>query len=146
MVTLTIEGQEVTVPEGTLLVDAAKQAGIYIPVFCYHPKMEPVGMCRMCMVEIGRPQRDRDTGEFRRDDNGELLIDFGQKTETACTMPVGEGWVVKTTSEKALQAQGQVVEFLLTSHPLDCPVCDKGGECPLQELTMDFGSGKSRFH
>ncbi|MFP3854671.1 MAG: NADH-quinone oxidoreductase subunit NuoG [Anaerolineales bacterium] len=145
-VTLTIEGRQVTVPEGTLLVDAAKMAGVYIPVFCYHPKMEPVGMCRMCLVEIGRPEMDRETGQFKRDENGELVIQYGQNTETACTQPVGEGWVVKTTSEKALKSQSEIVEFLLTSHPLDCPVCDKGGECPLQELTMDFGSGKSRFH
>ncbi len=145
MVSLTIQGLPVTVPEGTLLVDAAKRAGIYIPVFCYHPKLEPVGMCRMCLVEIGRPKRDRQTGELIRDESGQPLIEFGPKLETACTTPVEEGWVVHTTSAKSLQGQKQIVEFLLTSHPLDCPVCDKGGECPLQELSMDFGSGKSRF-
>jgi NADH-quinone oxidoreductase subunit G len=145
MVTLTIQGVEVTVPKGTYLVDAAKQAGIYIPVFCYHPKLDPVGMCRMCLVEIGRPKRDRQSGEVMRDESGEPIIEFGPKLETACTTPVGDGWVVRTSSEKALQGQKQIVEYLLTSHPLDCPVCDKGGECPLQELTMDFGSGKSRF-
>jgi NADH-quinone oxidoreductase subunit G len=144
-VTLTITGRQVTVPAGTLLVDAAKQAGIYIPVFCYHPKLDPVGMCRMCLVEIGRPKKDRDSGDFVRDENGDSVIEFGAKLETACTTPVGEGWVVKTASPKSLEGQGQIVEFLLTSHPLDCPVCDKGGECPLQELTMDFGAGKSRF-
>lgn len=145
-VSLTIEGQEVTVPEGTLLVNAAKEVGVYIPVFCYHPKLESVGMCRMCLVEIGRPKRDRETGDFVRDEAGEPVIEFGPKLETACTTPVGEGWVVRTASEKALAGQAEIVEFLLTSHPLDCPVCDKGGECPLQELTMDFGAGKSRFH
>ncbi|MGA9532555.1 MAG: NADH-quinone oxidoreductase subunit NuoG [Anaerolineales bacterium] len=144
-VTLTITGRQVTVPKGTLLVDAAKKAGIYIPVFCYHPKLDPVGMCRMCLVEIGRPKKDRDSGDFVRDENGDPVIEFGGKLETACTTPVGEGWVVNTASQKALEGQGQIVEFLLTSHPLDCPVCDKGGECPLQELTMDFGAGKSRF-
>lgn len=144
-VTLTIQGLEVTVPAGTLLVDAAKQAGIYIPVFCYHPKLEPVGMCRMCLVEIGRPKKDRQTGAVMTDESGEPIIEFGPKLETACTTPVDEGWVVRTSSERALQGQKQIVEYLLTSHPLDCPVCDKGGECPLQELTMDFGSGKSRF-
>jgi NADH-quinone oxidoreductase subunit G len=144
-VTLTIQGIEVTVPAGTLLVDAAKQAGIYIPVFCYHPKLEPVGMCRMCLVEIGRPKKDRQSGDLMTDESGEPIIEFGPKLETSCTTPVGEGWVVRTSSERALQGQKQIVEYLLTSHPLDCPVCDKGGECPLQELTMDFGSGKSRF-
>jgi NADH-quinone oxidoreductase subunit G len=144
-VTLTIQGLQVTVPAGTMLVDAAKQAGIYIPVFCYHPKLDPVGMCRMCLVEIGRPKKDRQSGEVMRDDSGEPIIEFGPKLETACTTPVDDGWVVRTSSEKALQGQKQIVEYLLTSHPLDCPVCDKGGECPLQELTMDFGSGKSRF-
>jgi len=143
---LTIEGVPVRVPAGTLLVDAAKQSGVYVPVFCYHPKLDPVGMCRMCLVEIGRPKRDRESGEFLRDDSGEVLLEFGPKLETACTTPVGDGWVVRTASEKALQGQGEIVEFLLTSHPLDCPVCDKGGECPLQELTMDFGAGKSRFN
>ncbi len=144
-VSLTIQGLEVTVPAGTFLVDAAKQAGIYIPVFCYHPKLDPVGMCRMCLVEIGRPKKDRQTGEVMTDEAGQPIIEFGPKLETACTTPVGDGWVVRTSSERALQGQKQIVEYLLTSHPLDCPVCDKGGECPLQELTMDFGSGKSRF-
>lgn len=145
-VTLTIEGRQVSVPPGTLLVDAAKKAGIYIPVFCYHPKLDPVGMCRMCLVEIGRPKRDRGSGDYIRDQSGQVIIEFGPNLETACTTPVGEGWVVRTASEKALAGQADIVEFLLTSHPLDCPVCDKGGECPLQELTMDFGAGKSRFH
>lgn len=143
--TLTIEGVPVTVPNGTLIVDAAKRAGVYIPVFCYHPKLEPVGMCRMCLVEIGRPRRDRSSGDFLRDENGELVIEFGPKLETACTTPVGENWVVRSTSQAALTGQKLIVEYLLTSHPLDCPICDKGGECPLQELTMDFGAGKSRF-
>ena len=143
---LTIEGVPVSVPEGTLLVDAAKRAGVYVPVFCYHPKLEPVGMCRMCLVDIGRPKRDRQSGEFLHDDAGELLLEYGPKLETACTTPVGEGWVVRTASDKALKGQSEIVEFLLSSHPLDCPVCDKGGECPLQELTMDFGAGKSRFN
>ena len=91
MVELTIEGQPVRVPAGTLLVDAAKQAGIDIPVFCYHPKMKPVGMCRMCLVEIGRPQRDRATGELARDKDGRPVISFSGKLETACTTPVEGG-------------------------------------------------------
>jgi NADH-quinone oxidoreductase subunit G len=144
-VTLTIEGAEVTVPAGTLLVDAAKKVGIDIPVFCYHPKLKPVGMCRMCLVEIGRPLRDRKTGELQHDDEGQPIIQFGPKLETACTTEVGNGWVVRVNSEKAVEGRKQIVEFLLTSHPLDCPVCDKGGECPLQNQTMAYGPGESRF-
>ncbi|MCL4824794.1 MAG: (2Fe-2S)-binding protein, partial [Anaerolineales bacterium] len=146
-VTLTIDNTQVTVPAGTLVVDAAKRAGLDVPVFCYHPKMEPAGMCRMCLVEIGRPMMDRATGKPVLDENGQPKIQFMPKLETACTNPVSEGMVVKTqaTSEKARDGQRGTVEFLLTSHPLDCPVCDKGGECPLQEHTMKYGPGTSRF-
>ena len=144
-VRLVIDGRGVSVPSGTLLVDAAKRAGIEVPVFCYHPKLEPVGMCRMCLVEIGRPERDRATGDWSRDADGKPRVRFGGKLETACTTPVGEGWEVRVASETARQGRKEIVEFLLTSHPLDCPICDKGGECPLQELTMDHGAGTSRF-
>ena len=144
-VTLTIDGKKVTVPDGMLVVDAAKVAGIDVPVFCYHPKMEPVGMCRMCLVEIGRPMMDRNTGKPILDEKGEPKLQFLPKLETACTNPVSDGMVVYTQSEKAKAGQKSTVEFLLTSHPLDCPICDKGGECPLQNLTMAHGPGKSRF-
>ncbi|NJC96351.1 MAG: NADH-quinone oxidoreductase subunit NuoG [Anaerolineae bacterium] len=143
-VTLTIDGIQVTVPEGIVVADAAKMAGIDIPVFCHHPKLEPVGMCRMCLVEIGRPVRDRATGQFVME-NGAPKIQFMPKLETACTNKVEEGMVVLTLSEKATEGQKGTLEFLLTSHPLDCPICDKGGECPLQNLTMEHGPGKSRF-
>jgi len=143
-VTLTIDGKQVSVPEGTGLADAAKMVGIDIPVFCHHPKLEPVGMCRMCLVEIGRPMRDRTTGQFVME-NGAPKIQFMPKLETACTNKVEEGMVVLTQSAKATDGQKGTVEFLLTSHPLDCPICDKGGECPLQNLTMAHGPGKSRF-
>ena len=132
-------------PAGTLVVDAAKMIGIDIPVFCYHPKMEPVGMCRMCLVDIGRPVVDRATGQPLLNEDGTPKIQFGPKLETACTTPVSEGMVVRTTTEKVTDARREMLEFLLTSHPLDCPVCDKGGECPLQNLTMAHGPGKSRF-
>lgn len=144
LVTLSIDGKQVSVPKGTLVVDAAKQAGIDIPVFCYHPKMEPAGMCRMCLVELGRPMIDRATGQPVME-NGQPKIQWAPKLETACTNLVSEGMVVLTRSEKAKAGQKEILEFLLTSHPLDCPVCDKGGECPLQNLTMDYGPGKSRF-
>jgi NADH-quinone oxidoreductase subunit G len=143
-VTLTIDGKEITAPEGMGLVDAAKLAGIDIPVFCHHPKLKPVGMCRMCLVEIGRPVRDRNSGEIVME-NGAPKIQFMPKLETACTNKVEEGMVVLTQSDKARDGQRGTLEFLLTSHPLDCPICDKGGECPLQNLTMRHGPGKSRF-
>ncbi len=145
LVRLKIDDIDVRVPKGTLVVNAAKQAGIEIPVFCHHPKIEAVGMCRMCLVEIGTPKRDRSTGENILDEGGQPQIEFWPKLETSCTMQVSEGMVVKVSSEKAIEGRKQILEFLLTSHPLDCPVCDKGGECSLQDLAMGHGSGESRF-
>jgi NADH-quinone oxidoreductase subunit G len=123
-VSLVVDGREVTAPEGTMLVDAAKQGDVEIPVFCYEPKLgDPVGACRMCLVEIeGMP-----------------------KLQTACSTPVRDGMVVYTQTDRVKVAQNAVVEFLLVNHPLDCPVCDKGGECPLQDIAMGWGPGKSRF-
>ena len=144
-VNLMIDNQPLSVPAGTLVVDAAKLVGNDIPVFCYHPKMEPVGMCRMCLVEIGRPSVDRATGKPQLNQDGSPVIQYGPKLETACTTPVSEGMVVRTISPKVEDARREVLELLLTSHPLDCPVCDKGGECPLQNLTLAHGPGKSRF-
>ncbi len=145
LISLEIDGKKVQVPPGTLVVDAAKKVGVDIPVFCYHPKMEPVGMCRMCLVEIGRPQVNRQTGELDRNEDGSYVIQFNPKLETGCTVVVSEGMIVRGTSDEVARARKDIIEFLLTSHPLDCPVCDKGGECPLQNLTMDYGSGESRF-
>ncbi|HUA12203.1 MAG TPA: NADH-quinone oxidoreductase subunit NuoG [Solirubrobacteraceae bacterium] len=123
-ITLTIDGREVNAGEGMMLADAAKLGDIEIPVFCYEPKLgEPVGACRMCLVEIeGMP-----------------------KLQTACSTAVKDGMVVYTESERVRGAQRSVVEFLLINHPLDCPVCDKGGECPLQDISFGWGSGISRF-
>ena len=145
LVKLKIDDVEVQVPKGALVVDAAKRVNNDIPVFCYHPKMAPVGMCRMCLVEVGRVQRDRATGQFLTDESGNPKIAYGAKLETACTIPVEEGMHVRTANAKVTAARKDVVEFLLTSHPLDCPICDKGGECPLQNLTMRHGPGQSRF-
>ncbi|MBI9043001.1 MAG: NADH-quinone oxidoreductase subunit NuoG [Anaerolineaceae bacterium] len=144
-VTLTIDGKTITVPKGMLVVDAAKKAGINIPVFCYHPKMEPVGMCRMCLVEIGTPMFNRETKEAVLNGDGSPQIRFFPKLETACTTVASEGMVVITDSEKVKGGRKGMLEFFLTSHPLDCPVCDKGGECPLQNLTMEYGPQESRF-
>jgi len=124
-ITITMDGTEVEVPRGQLLIAAAEEAGTYIPRFCWHPRMKPVGMCRMCLVEIETPR-------------GRLLT-------TSCTTPVSDGLVVDTASDVAVKAQEGVLEFLLINHPLDCPVCDKGGECPLQDQTLAYGPGESRF-
>jgi NADH-quinone oxidoreductase subunit G len=141
---VTIDNQIVDVPNGTLVVEAAKKAGIEIPVFCYHPKLSPVGMCRMCLVEVGTPKRGKD-GQIETDANGSPAIAWMPKLQTACTTVVSEGMAVRTDSAQVADARRSVLEFLLTSHPLDCPICDKGGECPLQNLTMAYGPGTSRF-
>jgi NADH-quinone oxidoreductase subunit G len=131
LVTLTIDGVQVSVPPGTLVIRAAEQVGVQIPRFCDHPLLEPVGACRQCLVDVP------DAG------NGRPM----PKPQASCTIPVAEGMVVNTqaTSEVAEKAQQGIMEFLLVNHPLDCPVCDKGGECPLQNQAMSNGRGESRF-
>jgi NADH-quinone oxidoreductase subunit G len=123
--TVTIDGHEVEARPGELLIAAAERAGTYIPRFCYHPRMSPVGMCRMCLVEVTGPR--------------------GPMLQPSCMVPVAEGMVVDTTSDAVKRAQDGILELLLVNHPLDCPVCDKGGECPLQDQTLAFGPGESRF-
>ncbi len=128
-VTLTIDGIATTVPKGTLIIRAAESIGIHIPRFCDHPLLDPVGACRQCLVEVeagGRPF---------------------PKPQVACTIEVSEGMVVKTqlTSAVAQKAQEGQMEFLLVNHPLDCPICDKGGECPLQNQSMSSGRSETRF-
>jgi NADH-quinone oxidoreductase subunit G len=145
MVTLTIDGVELSVPKGMLVVDAAKKIDIDIPVFCYHPKLNPVGMCRMCLVEIGLPVIDRATGQKVLNADGSVKLNFGKGLQTGCTVVVSEGMVVRTATIPVKDAREDIIEFILTSHPLDCPVCDKGGECPLQNLTMAYGRDESRM-
>jgi NADH-quinone oxidoreductase subunit G len=144
-VTITVDGATFQVPAGTNVVDAARMGGVAIPVFCYHPRMKPVGMCRMCLVQIGTPKMDPQTRQPVVDDSGRPVVAMMPKLQTGCTTPVSEGMVINTVSDEVKFAQKGVLEFLLTSHPLDCPVCDKGGECPLQNLTMQWGPGNSRF-
>ncbi|HEY6041815.1 MAG TPA: NADH-quinone oxidoreductase subunit NuoG [Anaerolineae bacterium] len=145
MPTVTIDGKSITVPANTLVVEAAKGLDTHIPVFCYHPKMEPVGMCRMCLVEVGTPRMDPATRKPVLDDKGNPVIAWMPKPQASCTTVVSEGMVVKTNSPAVADARRSVLEFLLTSHPLDCPICDKGGECPLQDHTLNYGPGVSRF-
>ncbi|MGH9083125.1 MAG: molybdopterin-dependent oxidoreductase, partial [Acidimicrobiales bacterium] len=121
----TLDGRPVTARKGEVVISAAERAGTYIPRFCYHPRMKPVGMCRMCLVEISGPR--------------------GATLQPACFVDAAEGMEVVSTSAKVKKAQDGVLEFLLVNHPLDCPVCDKGGECPLQDQALAYGPGESRF-
>lgn len=124
LVHLTIDGMPVAVPPGTLVWKAAQEAGIEIPIYCYHPKMPPLGACRMCFVEIEK---------------------IPKPPQTACTTPVSEGMVVHTKTDMVLKARRGTLEFLLINHPLDCPICDKAGECDLQDFTLRHGPGGTRF-
>lgn len=147
MVKIIIDDIEYEVPAGMNVVDAAKwYASNDIPVFCYHPKMDPVGMCRMCLVEMGTIQKDRETGNILLNEDGTAQVRWFPKLQTACTQPATDGLVLRTATDQVIEARENVLEFLLTSHPLDCPICDKGGECPLQNLTMEHGSGSSRMN
>ena len=148
MIKIVIDDQEYQVPSGSNLVDAAKwHADNDIPVFCYHPKMEPVGMCRMCIVEMGTEEMDRATNQPVLDDAGKPKVRWMPKLQTACTQKLVGGPTVhvRTTTPAVELARRNVLEFLLTSHPLDCPICDKGGECPLQNLTMAHGPSTTRM-
>ncbi len=123
-VTLSIDGKEVSVPKGTVVWQAAQKLGIDIPIYCYHPKMSPLGACRMCFVEIEK---------------------IPKPPQTACTTECTEGMIVHTDTNLVKKARKGTLEFLLINHPLDCPVCDKGGECDLQDFTLRYGPGASRF-
>jgi NADH-quinone oxidoreductase subunit G len=147
LVTIVIDGVQYEVPQGANLVDVAKwHADNDIPVFCYHPKLDPVGMCRMCLVELGMETRDRETGELVLDEDGSPVVRWFPKMQTACTQLVSPGMHIRTNTEAVNLGRENVIEFLLTSHPLDCPICDKGGECPLQNLTMEHGAGETRMN
>ena len=124
-VNATINGRQIAAGPNELIIDVAERNGVYIPRFCYHPRMAPVGMCRMCLVEVSGPR--------------------GFSLQPACFFTVQDGQEIRTDTEKARKAQIGVLEFLLVNHPLDCPVCDKGGECPLQDQALSYGPGESRY-
>ncbi len=123
LVRLEIDGRTVEVPPGTLVINAAKKVGIEIPAFCYYEGLALQAACRMCLVEVEK----------------------APKLLAACTLPVSEGMVVRTETPPVVAARKSMLEFLLTNHPLDCPVCDKGGECELQDMVFRYGAGESRF-
>ena len=120
---LTIDGQEIEVPAGSTVLQACELAGKEIPIFCFHPRLNIAGNCRMCLVEMEK----------------------SPKPIASCAMPAGEGMVIKTDTPLVHKARKGVLEFLLINHPLDCPICDQGGECDLQDLTLFYGPDHSRF-
>src|SRR5665648_293847 len=123
MINIEIDGKPISVPKGGTVMDGAKELGIYIPHFCYHKKLSIAANCRMCLVQVEK----------------------APKPLPACATPVMEGMKVFTGSQQAITAQKGVMEFLLINHPLDCPICDQGGECQLQDLAVGYGAGQSRY-
>src|SRR4051812_45167977 len=123
MVEIEIDGKKVEVPAGSMVMDAANKLGTYIPHFCYHKKLSIAANCRMCLVDVEK----------------------APKPLPACATPVTAGMIVRTASDKAIKAQKGVMEFLLINHPLDCPICDQGGECQLQDLAVGYGGSTSRY-
>src|ERR1700721_3153013 len=123
LVTLKINDPDVQVPPGTLVIEATRRIGTEVPSFCYYPGLSLQAPCRMCLVEVEKMP----------------------KLQTACTLVATEGMVVKTATDQVHKARKDMIEFLLSNHPLDCPVCDKGGECELQDMTFRYGLDKTRF-
>lgn len=132
LVNISINDVELQVPKGELAVEAIKRLGLEVPIFCYHPRMQPVGMCRMCLIEIAYKMPD---GSVRK----------MPKPQTACTLPCTEGLIIYTDTQVVHTDRRGVLEFLLINHPLDCPICDRGGECPLQNNTLFYGPSTSRY-
>lgn len=146
MVKIYIDDRPVEVPKGENLIEAAKRLETEIPHYCYHPKLSVSGNCRMCLVEMGMPMRDRSTGEPVLDEaTGEPKIQWMPKPVIACATQAAQGMRVRTQSDLVKQCQEGVMEFLLVNHPLDCPICDKAGECSLQEFATEYGQGYSRY-
>lgn len=132
LVNISINDVELQVPKGEMIVESVKRLGLEIPIFCYHPRLKPVGMCRMCLVEMGSKMPDGTIRKF-------------PKPQTACSLPASEGLVIYTDSAQIHKDRKGVLEFLLINHPLDCPICDRGGECPLQNNTLFYGPSTSRY-
>lgn len=130
-----------------MLLQFIMDQGLEVPYFCYHPSMSIPANCRQCMVKVGQPVKDRETGEYQLDENGEREIRWFPKLQTSCSLEITDGMVVHTqeTSEEAERAQKDNLEFILINHPLDCPICDQAGECPLQIQTYKYGPEGSRF-
>ena len=144
-VPIVLDGEEVEVPAGINLVDAAALFKKEIPHYCYHPQLSVAGNCRMCLIEMGTPMRDRGTGEAILNEDGTPKIGWVPKPVIGCATTVSPGMHVKTISDKVTDCREGIMEFLLVNHPLDCPICDQAGECRLQEFATDYGRGYSRY-
>jgi NADH-quinone oxidoreductase subunit G len=138
LVNVTINGIQVQAPKGENVIESAKRAGVDVPYFCYHPRLSKgdAANCRMCLVEISMPRKNPD---------GSIILVKDRKPAAACTLPVAEGMVVETESDQVVKDRRAMLEFLLINHPLDCPICDRGGECPLQNNTLFYGPATSRY-
>ena len=147
MPTVTIDGTTYEYDGEHKLLQFCLNQGIELPHFCYHPAMSIPANCRQCLVKVGMPKKDRQTGEVELDDNGEPVIQFFPKMQASCTVDLADGMVVKThrSSEDVRRAQKDTLEFLLINHPLDCPICDQAGHCPLQIQAYKYGPEGSRF-
>ena len=144
-ISVFVDGVELKVPPGTNMIEAAAMAGKEVPHYCYHPKLSVVGNCRMCLVEMGMPMRDRATGEPLLEVDGQMRIGWMPKPAIACATNAAPGMHIKTDSDLVHECRHGVMEFLLVNHPLDCPIYDQAGECRLQEFATDYGRGFSRF-
>lgn len=144
-VSVNIDGIDVLVPKGTNIIEVAAQLNIEIPHYCYHPKLSVPGNCRMCLVEMGMAMKDRTTGQPILEADGTQKIGWVPRPAIACGTQASPGLYIKTKSDLVKSCQEGVMEFLLINHPLDCPICDKAGECRLQEFAIEYGKGYSRF-
>ena len=145
LVTINIDGKDVQVSSGTNVIEAASQIGTEVPHYCYHPKLSIAGNCRMCLIEMGLPMRDRETKQPVIDENGHPKINWMSKPQIGCATNAVDGMHIRTNTQYVKDCQEGIIEFLLVNHPLDCPICDQAGECSLQEFATDYGRGYSRF-
>lgn len=141
---ILIDGRAIEAAAGQTIIEAALQAGITIPHFCWHPALSVAGNCRMCLVNVGSHKKDTD-GALMFNDDGSPVVNWMPKMQIACATPVSDGMIIDTAGPKTEQAQNAVMEFLLVNHPLDCPICDEAGQCKLQEYAFSHSKGKSRF-
>ena len=145
LITINLNGKEVEVPGGINAIEAAALHGKEIPHYCYHSHLSVAGNCRMCLIEMGTPMRDRATGDAILEEDGSPKIGWVPKPVIGCATNVSPGMHLRTESEKVKGCQEGIMEFLLVNHPLDCPICDQAGECRLQEFATDYGRGYSRY-
>ncbi|NUN94391.1 MAG: (2Fe-2S)-binding protein, partial [Verrucomicrobiae bacterium] len=144
MIRLTVDGRVVEVPKGANVIQAASALGIHVPHYCWHEKLSVSGNCRMCLVEVGLPRLGTDRKPVIHPD-GAPEINWMPRPQIGCATAVAEGMAVRTNSRLVEDCRRGVMEFLLLNHPLDCPICDKAGECHLQQYSVEYGAGRSRF-